>query len=240
MSHPFNRRKRHRRHRFVDPRPRLTARLKESETIMTSFDPTRTAVVAVHVQNDVVGTDGTFAGFFRAEIDRTGVLTTISRVLDGARSVGAKVVYTRVAWQPGFPDFHANSPLLGIVAQAKCLEDGSHGAAIIDELSPHAGDAVVTHQRVGGFQNSELDATLRDAGIDTVVFVGVATNASLEGTARVASDLGYRTVVVSDACSAATPAAHAASLESLGLLAEIVTADELLSHLGARATPVTP
>ena len=58
---------------------------------MTSFDPTRTAVVAVHVQNDVVGTDGAFAGFFRAEIDRTGVLTTISRVLDGARSAGAKV-----------------------------------------------------------------------------------------------------------------------------------------------------
>ena len=73
---------------------------------------------------------------------------------------------------------------------------------------------------------------MRDAGIDTVVFVGVATNASVEGTARVASDLGYRTVVVSDACSAATPAAHAASLESLGLLAEIVTTDELLAGLG--------
>ena len=94
---------------------------------------------------------------------------------------------------------------------------------------------MVTHQRAGGFQDSELDATLRDAGIDTVVFVGVATNLSVEGTARVASDLGYRTVVVSDACSAATPAAHAASLESLGLLAEIVTADELLAAWRAQA-----
>ena len=155
-------------------------------------------------------------------------------MLDGARNAGARVVYTRVAWQPGFADLHANSPLLGVVAQTKCLEDGSHGAAIVDELSPQQGDAVVTHQRAGGFQGSELDATLRDAGIDTVVFVGVATNLSVEGTARVASDLGYRTVVVSDACSAATPAAHAASLESLGLLAEIVTADELLGRLGAQ------
>jgi biuret amidohydrolase len=206
---------------------------------MTSFDPERTAVVAVHVQNDVVGTDGAFAGFFRAEIDRTGVLAAIGRVLDGARGVGAKVVYTRVAWQPGFPDLHANSPLLGIVAQTKCLEDGSHGAAIIDELSSHAGDTVVTHQRIGGFHDSALDATLRDAGIDTVVLVGVATNASVEGTARVASDLGYRTVVVSDACSAATPAAHAASLESLGLLAEIITADELLARLGVQSAAAT-
>jgi nicotinamidase-related amidase len=47
----------------------------------------------------------------------------------------------------------------------------------------------------------------------------------------VASDLGYRTVVVSDACSAAAAAAHAASLESLGLLAELVTADDLLAAL---------
>ena len=121
---------------------------------MTSFDPTRTAVVAVHVQNDVVGIDGAFAGFFRAEIDRTGVLATISRVLDGARSAGAKVVYTRVAWQPGFPDLHANSPLLGIVGQSKCLEDGSHGAAVADELAPQQGDALITHQPAGGFQGS--------------------------------------------------------------------------------------
>ena len=155
-------------------------------------------------------------------------------MLDGARSAGAKVVYTRVAWQPGFADLHVNSPLLGVVAESKCLEDGSHGAAVADELTPQQGDAVITHQRAGGFQDSELDATLRDAGIDTVVFVGVATNLSVEGTARVASDLGYRTDVVSDACSAATPAAHGASLESLGLLAEIVTTDELLAGLAAR------
>jgi len=205
---------------------------------MTNLDPKQTAVVAVHVQNDVVGTDGAFASFFRAEIDRTGVLHTISRVLDGARNAGVKVVYTRVAWQPGFADLHANSPLLGVVAQTKCLEDGSRGAAIHDDLTPGSDDAVVTHQRAGGFQNSELDATLREAGVDTVVFVGVATNHSVEGTARVASDLGYHTVVVSDACSAATAAAHAASLESLGLLAEIITADELLAKFAERSTAV--
>jgi nicotinamidase-related amidase len=198
---------------------------------MTSIDPKRTAIVAVHLQNDIVGPGGAFAPFFRAEIERTGVLDVIARLLDGARSAGASVVYTRVAWQPGYPDLLANSPLLHIVSQAKCLQDGTPGAAIIAELAPHDGDVVITHQRVGGFQDSELDSTLRAAGIDTVVFTGVATNASVEGTARVASDLGYRTIVVPDACSAASPAAHTASLESLGLLAELVTADELLTAL---------
>ena len=198
---------------------------------MDSVDPKRTAIVAVHLQNDVVGPAGAFAPFFRAEIERTGVLATIGRLLDGARDAGATIVYTRVAWQPGHADLLANSPLLGMVSQTGCLEEGSVGAAIVDELTPQPADTVVTHQRVGGFQNSELDTVLRGAGVDTVVFAGVATNASVEGTARVASDLGYRTVVVADACSAASPDAHAASLASLGLLAEIVETGDLLAAL---------
>ena len=99
--------------------------------------------------------------------------------------------------------------------------------------------AIVTHQRVGGFHDSELDEVLRGLGVDTVVFLGVATNASVESTARAASDLGYRVLVVSDACSAATPEAHAASLESLGLLAEITTADDLIAALTAQPADVS-
>jgi nicotinamidase-related amidase len=198
---------------------------------MTSIDPTSTAVVAVHFQNDIVGPDGAFAGFFRAEIERTGVLDTAGRLLDGARAAGVPVVYTRAAWKADHSDLNANSALLGIVAQTKCLQDGSAGAAIADEVAPREGDHVVTHQRVGGFADSGLETTLRAIGAQTLVFTGVATNASVEGTARVASDLGFRTVVVSDACSAGSLQAHSASLESLGLLAEITTTDEFLAGL---------
>lgn len=196
-----------------------------------SFDPQHTAVVAVHFQNDIVGPDGAFAGFFRAEVERTGVLDTAADLLAGARAAGASVVYTCVAWEPGYADLNANSPLLGVVTQTRCLQEGSTGAAIVDELTPQDGDTVVTHKRVGGFTDSNLGAVLGVAGIDTVVLAGVATNASLESTARAASDLGYRTVVVADACSAGSEAAHNASLESLGLLAEIATTHEVLAGL---------
>jgi nicotinamidase-related amidase len=198
---------------------------------MTSFDPRTTAIVAVHFQNDIVGPDGAFAGFFRAEVERTGVLDTAARLLDGARAAGVPVIYTRVAWKSDYSDLNANSALLGMVAQTQCLQDGSEGAAITDEVTPKDGDRIVTHQRVGGFADSDLEATLRAAGAQTVVIAGVATNASVEGTARAASDLGFRTVVVADACSAGSPEAHSASLESLGLLAEITTTEEFLAGL---------
>jgi biuret amidohydrolase len=206
---------------------------------MTTLDPARTALVAVHLQNDIVGADGAFAPFFRAEIDRVGTLTTAARLLDAARAAGVPVVYTRVAWRPDYSDLHANSPLLNIVIQQNCLVDGTPGAAITDELAPQDTDRVVTHRRVGGFHDSELEEILRRLGVDTVAFLGVATNASVEGTARAASDLGYRVLVISDACSAATPEAHAASLESLGLLAEITTTDDVITALTAQPADVS-
>jgi hypothetical protein len=103
---------------------------------MTSFDPRTTAIVAAHFQNDIVGPDGAFAGFFRAEVERTGVLDTAARLLDGARAAGVPVIYTRVAWKSDYSDLNANSALLGMVAQTQCLQDGSEGAAITDEVTP--------------------------------------------------------------------------------------------------------
>ena len=51
---------------------------------------------------------------------------------------------------------------------------------------------------------TELDRLLRIKGISTLVLTGAATNWAVEGTAREASDLGYRVVVLRDCCAAMT------------------------------------
>jgi nicotinamidase-related amidase len=182
----------------------------------------RTAVIAVHCQGDIVSGDGAFAPFFHDQVVSRNVISKIGGLLDSARESGMTVIYTRVAFKPDFSDLNANSPLLKVVEQSGCLKEGTALADIVTELAPTANDVVITHQRVGGFV-SELIAILEERGIDTVVFAGVATNASVEGTARCASDAGYRVIIAEDACSAATPEAHQASIESLGLLAEIAS-----------------
>ena len=193
--------------------------------------PSRTAVIAVHMQHDIITAGGAFGGFFATQAAERDVIGQAGQLLEGARGSGATVVYTRVAWQPGYPDLVANSPLLAMVAQSQCLVEGSAQAEIVPQLTPQDGDVVVTHQRVGGFSSSQLDVILRSRGIDTVLFAGVATNASVESTARQASDLGYRTIIVADACSAADPGAHDAAIASLGLLGEITTTAEAVQAL---------
>jgi biuret amidohydrolase len=195
------------------------------------LNPSSTAVIAVHMQKDVVTADGALGGLFAAQANERDVIGIIGKLLDTARAAGVTVVYTRVAWQPGYPDLVANSPLLAMTMQAQCLIEGSDKAEIVPQLTPQGGDVVLTHKRVGGFSASQLDVILRSRGVNTVVFTGVATNASVEGTARQASDLGYRTIIVADACSAADPGAHDASIASLGLLAEIATSAEVIDAL---------
>jgi nicotinamidase-related amidase len=195
------------------------------------LDPAATAAVVVHMQNDIVSADGALGGFFAAEAAARGVVGVIVALLADIRAAGATVVYTRVAFRAGFPDLLVNSPLLAMVAETRCLVDGSDGAQLVPELSVDDTDFVVAHQRLGGFSNSGLEGLLRSRGITTLVFSGVATNLAVEGTARQASDLGYRTVIVADACSAVDEAAHTAALNSLGLLAEIVTSADIREAL---------
>ncbi|MGV2852863.1 cysteine hydrolase family protein [Glutamicibacter sp. AGC13] len=190
------------------------------------FNPSRTAVVSIHNQGDIIGPNGAFAEMFHEQITRRNVVGQLAGLLEGARTAGASIIYTRIAFAPDFSDLVPNSPLLQMVKQAGCLVDGTESAAIIPPLIPSPGDAVITNQQVGGL-GTELAELLRSRNIGTLLIAGVATNISVESTARAGVDHGYRVVIVEDACSAATEAAHAASIESLGQLATILTCDEI-------------
>ena len=72
------------------------------------------------------------------------------------------------------------------------------------------------------------------AGVDTLVIAGIATDVAVESTARAASDLQYRTIVVSDACTADSDEAHARSLNAIQKwFGETPTADEVARALAA-------
>jgi nicotinamidase-related amidase len=195
------------------------------------LDKSSTAFLACHWENDVAGSDGVFAPFYRARLEEHKVIPVAKRLIDSAHRSGVRVIYTRVAFAEGHRDLVANIPLLGTVAQSQCLLDGTPATEIIDELEPGANDWIVTNTKVSAFASSDLDERLRAAGIDTVVLFGVATNLTVESTGRSAGDLGYRVVIVADACQAATDRAHAATLESFALLGEVATADEVLAAL---------
>jgi nicotinamidase-related amidase len=196
--------------------------------------PDRTAMVVVHLQGDVVTREGAFGDFFAEMVESSGVLATGAELLARAREAGATVVYLRMVFSEGHPELAVTAPLWDLVEGSRSFLDGSPGAAIVPAVAPAEGDVVVDHHRADGAFESTLLEELERRAIDTVVVLGVATNISVEATARSLGDRRYRVVIAADACTAADQGSHEAAIATLGLLArEIAPSAEIAAALGA-------
>ena len=107
------------------------------------------------------------------------------------------------------------------------------------------GERVIEKSTNSAFIGTPLEREMRQAGIDAVVITGVITNNSVEATARMSGNLGFRTIVVSDATATfgrrdydglwrSAAEVHAMSLANLeGEYAEIAGTDDLLTRAAA-------
>ncbi|HWT69792.1 MAG TPA: cysteine hydrolase family protein [Pseudomonas sp.] len=74
------------------------------------------------------------------------------------------------------------------------------GVEFQERFAPLPGEQLIQKQVPDAFCSTALEAYLREAGIEQLIIVGVATHNSVESTARTAGNLGFDTWVVEDAC----------------------------------------
>ena len=102
------------------------------------------------------------------------------------------------AWRAaGFPLIHVRHDS---VVAGSSLAPGHPGNAFREGFEPLPGEPVVAKSVNAAFIGTDLDLRLRRLGVDTVVLFGISTDMCVSTTARVAANLGYRTIVVGDAC----------------------------------------
>ncbi|MEU5343538.1 isochorismatase family protein [Streptomyces sp. NPDC020766] len=165
-----------------------------------ALDPARTALVLVDLMDRIVGLP-------LEPRKGTEVLAVAEELAAAFRQVGALVVLVRVE-RPGV---HEQPPGSGLVA----------GLAA-------EGDVEIVKRTIGGFQDTGLHERLREHGVSTLVFGGIATNLGVESTARAAGDLGYDLVFVENAMAALTGPEHEASVKlDFPRLGTVVTASEV-------------
>ncbi len=76
---------------------------------------------------------------------------------------------------------------------------GTPAAEFKPEALPRPGEPVITKHVNSAFIGTDLEARLRDAGIDAVALVGLTTDHCCSTTARMAANLGFSTWVLGDA-----------------------------------------
>jgi nicotinamidase-related amidase len=188
----------------------------------------RTAVLALHYQNEVLHPDGKIRlGVGEGAPGRAAIIDAARRLLTGSRSARVPVIHVRIAFPPGYRGVIANAPIFRNVIALRAAEEGSWGAAFHDGLGPLPGEAVVTHGRINAFYGSDLEEQLRRIAVERLILGGVATNSVVEHSARHAVDMGYEVVLAADACSAASAEAHRAALDNVALLGEVTTVEAL-------------
>ncbi|MGN7201350.1 cysteine hydrolase family protein [Arthrobacter sp. SAFR-044] len=200
---------------------------------MNTLNPAATALLVVHLQHDTVSPGTAFGALFSQEVQSRNILANCHSAMSAVREAGGLVVPLRIAFAPDYSNLDPSVPLLQLAQEADCLKEGTEGSAIVPEITILDQDVVVTHQLPGPFSRSLLNELLKSRGIENVVVCGVATNASVESAVRQASDLGYKTYILSDAASAVDETAHQASVASMALFARVITLPKLKASLPA-------
>lgn len=148
-----------------------------------------------------------------------------------------------VAWVlPGPDPFDALS-IAHNGAEGAAAYRGSGGVGplpgrLCHELDAAADDLFAEKTATSAFfpGRCDLHERLVERGIDTVVVVGTVTNVCVEATARDARTLGYRTILVADACAARTDAEHNATLHTFyRSFGDVRPTAEVLEMIGAGA-----
>ncbi len=117
---------------------------------------------------------------------------------------------------------------------------GEHGIAGSEAAKPLAAfklqdtDIVIPKRRYNGFFGTDLDLTLRELGVDTLIAVGCDTNICVLQTLAGAYYNGYKTVVAADACATFLIGTQEAGLEYFSRCydSRVVTTDTVLGYLG--------
>lgn len=156
--------------------------------------PARTALVVV----DMVP-------FFVAEGDyQRGIVPNIRRLADTLRGLGGTV-----AWVvPGASEPSAvKDEFLGPEVAKLFNESGGTGALaerVWGEFEIHPDDLLAEKTAASAFfpGHCDLQPRLEERGIDSVLITGTVANVCCESSARDASTLGYRVIMVADANAA--------------------------------------
>jgi nicotinamidase-related amidase len=173
----------------------------------TRLDPAYTALVVV----DVV------PFFFQDNPYLPAIVPRINKLAGALRARGGTVAWVvpgRDQARAAVQEFYGPA-----VAETYAASGGSGPVKdrLWPELEPDQRDTFVEKTASSAFfpGRCDLDSWLQVDQVETVIVVGTVTNVCVEATVRDAFTLGYRPILVADACAAGTDEVHNASLRTV-------------------------
>jgi nicotinamidase-related amidase len=211
----------------------------ENQAVLESLEQHRTALLVIDLQYlDAAEGYGVFASAEKSGVPHEAqeyyfkrlhhvILPNVRRLQDTFRDLGLEVIHTRI--QSLTRDGRDRSPghkRLGLHAAP-----GSKEAEFLPEVAPKGDEIVINKTASGVFNASSIEYLLRNLDITGLFVCGVYTNECVSTTVRDASDRGFYTTLIRDACATVTPELHNATIRTLkDRYCRVLTADEAVQE----------
>ena len=181
------------------------------------LDLNKTAVVVIDVLG---GTEGVTPGLEEMAANSVAIVKA-------ARAAGMPII------------FNNDSHIKGLDQELDLWGDhgvrGTASGTTLAEFDVQESDFIIPKRRYNGFFETDLELTLRELGVTTLIMVGADTNICVLQTLAGAYFYGYKTVVPSDATATFLIGTQEAGLEYFSRCYDtrIVTTHDILKRIGS-------
>lgn len=183
------------------------------DEIAEFLQPARSALVLWDIQKMLV----------ESIFNKEEFLENVKILAAAARKKDIPVISTKITPLPERFDSAARKYMM----RRRSRGFGASPDAFELSLPPDPKDIVMNKNTADIFIGTNFELMMRNAGISTIVFTGIATEIGVESSARDAGNRGFFPVVVSDAVSSRDKEAHLRSLENMKNLMPLVSTTEL-------------
>jgi nicotinamidase-related amidase len=201
----------------------------------TQYDQTKTALLIVDPYNDFMSEGGKLYGVTKPQADSVGFYQNMRKLVPLVRAAGIKVfIVPHHRTRPAdFENWLYINPVQTDTRAKSCFQDGAWGGEFHPEFGPRPGDVIaLEHWAQNGFANTDLDAQLKQHGIQKIILVGFIANSCVESTARMGMELGYHVTLIKDATAAFNPEGMVAAAVNAKLFAHaVLSTNELVETL---------
>ena len=182
-------------------------------------DPVHTALVVWDVQNLLVN----------SIFNKEEFMKNISLVIESARSTAKiPIFYTAIEMLP--IRFESSSRLYTYNKLYASMKRSMPEKRDLSLAIKTTGDEMIIPKHTASiFIGTDFERMIRNAGITTIIFTGIATELGVESSARDALNRDFYPVIVSDAVSSLDKDAHMRSLQNMERFLTVISTKEITS-----------
>jgi nicotinamidase-related amidase len=171
---------------------------EQPTTSALQFDPAKTALLVIDVENDVLDEAGAGSqqGIWKYAQDHN-TIQNIATAIELAENQGIPIIRAMVHFRPGYPEV-PDRGFAPIVKQFGMFEEGTWGSEFVSGLEPKPDHLLLEKRRYSSFHGTDLEAMLNALGVDTVMVCGVSAHVCVNNTIVGAMERDFNIIALSD------------------------------------------